>query len=74
MLAIAAAVIFAIAFLLSATTTATNAVFSPTSLLLACACRKPRPGHAQCHVDKRVRGFEVAVALTEGGCWVFNGE
>jgi hypothetical protein len=29
---------------------------------------------AQCHVDKRVRGFEVAVALTEGGCWVFNGE
>src|ERR1035441_2322659 len=43
MLAIAAAVIFAIAFLLSATTTATNAVFSPTSLLLACACRKPRP-------------------------------
>jgi hypothetical protein len=35
MLAIAAAVIFAIAFLLSATTTATNAVFSPTSLLLA---------------------------------------
>jgi hypothetical protein len=31
-------------------------------------------GEAQCHVDKRVRGFEVAVALTEGGCWVFNGE
>src|ERR1019366_5545462 len=31
-------------------------------------------GYLQCHVDKRVRGFEVAVALTEGGCWVFNGE
>jgi len=49
MLAIAAAVIFAIAFLLSATTTATNAVFSPTSLLLACAWPKTsskvmRPG------------------------------
>jgi hypothetical protein len=35
MLAIAAAVIFAIAFLLNATSTATSAVFSPTSLLLA---------------------------------------
>jgi hypothetical protein len=35
MLAIIAAVIFAIAFLLSATSTSTSAVFSPTSLLLA---------------------------------------
>jgi hypothetical protein len=35
MLAIAAAVIFAIAFVLNATSTATSAVFSPTSLLLA---------------------------------------
>jgi hypothetical protein len=35
MLAIAAAIIFAIAFLLNATSTATSAVFSPTSLLLA---------------------------------------
>ena len=35
MLAIIAAIIFAIAFLLNATSTATNAVFSPTSLLLA---------------------------------------
>ncbi len=34
MLAIIAAVIFAIAFLLNATSTATNAVFSPMSLLL----------------------------------------
>jgi hypothetical protein len=34
MLAIAAAIIFAIAFLLKATSTATSAVFSPTSLLL----------------------------------------
>jgi hypothetical protein len=34
MLAIAAAIIFAIAFLLNATSTATRAVFSPTSLLL----------------------------------------
>jgi hypothetical protein len=34
MLAIAAAIIFAIAFLLNATSTATSAVFSPTSLLL----------------------------------------
>jgi hypothetical protein len=35
MLAIVAAILFAIAFLLSATNTATDAVFSPTSLLLA---------------------------------------
>ena len=35
MLAIVAAVLFAIAFLLTATNTATNAVFSPMSLLLA---------------------------------------
>jgi uncharacterized OsmC-like protein len=35
MLAIVAAVLFAIAFLLNATNTATNAVFSPMSLLLA---------------------------------------
>jgi hypothetical protein len=35
MLAIAAAILFAIAFLLNATNTATNAVFSPMSLLLA---------------------------------------
>jgi hypothetical protein len=35
MLAIIAAVIFAIAFLLHAAGTATDAVFSPTSLLLA---------------------------------------
>ena len=34
MLAIIAAIIFAIAFLLNATSTATNAVFSPMSLLL----------------------------------------
>jgi hypothetical protein len=34
MLAIAAAILFAIAFLLNATNTSTNAVFSPTSLLL----------------------------------------
>jgi hypothetical protein len=34
MLAIAAAIIFAIAFLLNATSTATSAVFSPMSLLL----------------------------------------
>jgi hypothetical protein len=34
MLAIIAAIIFAIAFLLNATSTATSAVFSPTSLLL----------------------------------------
>lgn len=34
MLAIAAAIIFAIAFVLRATGTATNAVFSPASLLL----------------------------------------
>jgi hypothetical protein len=34
MLAIAAAIIFAIAFVLKATSTATNAVFSPASLLL----------------------------------------
>jgi hypothetical protein len=34
MLAIAAAIIFAIAFVLKATGTATNAVFSPASLLL----------------------------------------
>jgi hypothetical protein len=34
MLAIAAAIVFAIAFLLNATSTATSAVFSPTSLLL----------------------------------------
>jgi hypothetical protein len=34
MLAIAAAIIFAIAFLLNATSTAASAVFSPTSLLL----------------------------------------
>jgi hypothetical protein len=34
MLAIAAAILFAIAFLLNATSTATSAVFSPTSLLL----------------------------------------
>ena len=34
MLAIAAAIIFAIAFLLNATSTATSAVFSATSLLL----------------------------------------
>lgn len=33
-MAIIAAIIFAIAFLLSATSTATDAVFSPTSLLL----------------------------------------
>jgi ABC-type Fe3+-siderophore transport system permease subunit len=35
MLAVIAAVIFAIAFLLNATSTATDAVFSPISLLLA---------------------------------------
>jgi uncharacterized OsmC-like protein len=35
MLAIIAAILFAIAFLLNATNTATNAVFSPMSLLLA---------------------------------------
>jgi hypothetical protein len=35
MLAVAAAILFAIAFLLNATSTATDAVFSPTSLLLA---------------------------------------
>ena len=35
MLAIIAAIIFAIAFLLNATSTATNAVFSAMSLLLA---------------------------------------
>ena len=35
MLAIAAAILFAIAFLLNATSTATNTVFSPMSLLLA---------------------------------------
>jgi hypothetical protein len=35
MLAIIAAVLFAIAFLLTATSTATAAVFSPMSLLLA---------------------------------------
>jgi hypothetical protein len=34
MLAIIAAILFAIAFLLNATSTATNAVFSPMSLLL----------------------------------------
>jgi hypothetical protein len=34
MLAITAAIIFAIAFLLNATSTATDAVFSPMSLLL----------------------------------------
>jgi hypothetical protein len=34
MLAIIAAIIFAIAFLLNATSTATDAVFSPMSLLL----------------------------------------
>ena len=34
MLAIIAAIVFAIAFLLNATSTATNAVFSPMSLLL----------------------------------------
>jgi hypothetical protein len=34
MLAIAAAIIFVIAFLLNATSTATDAVFSPISLLL----------------------------------------
>jgi hypothetical protein len=34
MLAIVAAVVFAIAFLLNATSTATSAVFSPMSLLL----------------------------------------
>jgi hypothetical protein len=34
MLAIVAAILFAIAFLLNATSTATSAVFSPTSLLL----------------------------------------
>ena len=34
MLAIIAAIIFAIAFLLNATSTATNAMFSPMSLLL----------------------------------------
>jgi hypothetical protein len=34
MLAIIAAIIFAIAFLLNATSTTTDAVFSPTSLLL----------------------------------------
>lgn len=34
MLAIIAAVLFVIAFLLNATSTATDAVFSPTSLLL----------------------------------------
>jgi hypothetical protein len=34
MLAIAAAIILAIAFVLNATNTATSAVFSPTSLLL----------------------------------------
>jgi hypothetical protein len=35
MLGYAAAVLFIIAFLLNATSTATSAVFSPTSLLLA---------------------------------------
>ncbi len=35
MLAIVAAILFAIAFLLNATNTATDAVFSPISLLLA---------------------------------------
>jgi hypothetical protein len=35
MLAIIAAILFAIAFLLNATSTATSAVFSPMSLLLA---------------------------------------
>jgi hypothetical protein len=35
MLAIAAAIIFAIAFSINATSTTTSAVFSPTSLLLA---------------------------------------
>jgi uncharacterized OsmC-like protein len=35
MLAIIAAILFAIAFLLNATNTSTNAVFSPMSLLLA---------------------------------------
>jgi hypothetical protein len=35
MLAIVAAILFAIAFLLNATSTSTNAVFSPMSLLLA---------------------------------------
>jgi hypothetical protein len=35
MLAIVAGIIFAIAFLINATGTATDAVFSPTSLLLA---------------------------------------
>jgi hypothetical protein len=35
MLAIIAAIIFAIAFLINATSTTTSAVFSPTSLLLA---------------------------------------
>lgn len=34
MLAIAAAIVFAIAFLIKATSTATSAVFSPPSLLL----------------------------------------
>jgi predicted Co/Zn/Cd cation transporter (cation efflux family) len=34
MLAIAAAIVFAIAFLINATSTATSAVFSPPSLLL----------------------------------------
>ena len=34
MLAIVAAIIFVIAFLLNATSTATSAVFAPTSLLL----------------------------------------
>jgi hypothetical protein len=35
MLAVAAAILFAIAFLLNATSTATDAVFAPMSLLLA---------------------------------------
>ncbi len=35
MLAIVAAIVFAIAFLISATNTATSAVFAPASLLLA---------------------------------------
>jgi hypothetical protein len=38
MLAIIAAIIFAIAFLLDVTSTATNAVFAPASLLLLGLC------------------------------------
>jgi hypothetical protein len=61
MLAIAAAIIFAIAFLINATSTTTSAVFSPTSLLLAglaclalhqAASAPPGPYHAAGAADR----------------------